>query len=213
VRRFLLVDPHDGHLKHYFKPVADEVTSLFIFAKWIEEDFFLRHKREECVIVFADQGAAKNFKELAYLLKLPSAYIDKDRPDNLESVKVKKIIGNTEGKICIMIDDEILTGGTAINDALLLREEGKAKKVIMCAVHPILMCKKKSVEEIMRSIDSSPIEELVVTNSVPLFDKAKLSKKLKVVSIEALLAESISRIILDKSLSDLHEYKNIKFYT
>jgi len=212
VHRVLLLDPHDGHLKHYFKPTADEITAMYLFANWIEKNIFTQYSRDECIIVFADQGSSKRFKNISYITKLPSAYIDKDRPDDSENPHFDKIIGNTSGKICIVIDDEVLTGGTAVGDAELLMSEGCAKKVIMCAMHPILLDKKKTNEEVIQLIDNSPIETLVVTNSVPMREKKSMSKKISVINIGPLLAESICRIILDKSLADLHEYKNINYY-
>ncbi|MCX6779005.1 MAG: ribose-phosphate diphosphokinase, partial [Candidatus Magasanikbacteria bacterium] len=120
IRRVLLLDPHDGHTKHFFTPAADEISALYLLADYIKTQFFLEKKKEECAIVFADAGAAKRFGHLAHLVSLPVAYIDKDRPDNGENPDIKKVVGDVRGKFCILIDDEILTGGTVIGDTKIL---------------------------------------------------------------------------------------------
>ena len=109
IERVMLLDPHDDHIKHYFDPVADEITSIYLLFDYLERNVFTFQPKEESVLVFPDEGASKRYSGFARLLRIPTAYIDKGRSDDREQPEVKGIIGNVEDKFCLMIDDEILT--------------------------------------------------------------------------------------------------------
>lgn len=211
IKKVLLLDPHDAHLKHYFNPTADEITSIYLLARKIEEEIFSRYAKNDCVVVFADEGSVKRFKKMAYTLGIGSAYIDKDRPDNSETPAPNKVIGAVKGKMCILVDDEILTAGTVVSDAELLMSEG-AKGVVSATVHAVLRNKKKASQELMALLEQSPIERFFFTNSIPIEGKDEFCGKTEIISVDALLGESISRIVLNQSISDLHDYKNVKLY-
>lgn len=211
VQRVILLDPHDSHVKHYFHPTADEISSLYLLASHVEKNVFSKASKENCVIVFADAGAAKRFEQFTHLLKLPAAYIDKNRPDDSEKPACNKIVGDVKDKVAIFIDDEILSGNTAVEDAKLIKEGG-AKDIVMCAPHAILSDKTLSKENLIKKLEDSPISSFIITDSVPVREKITLSKKFTCVSVADLLAEAIARTIKNQSLTDLHEYSNVKFY-
>jgi ribose-phosphate pyrophosphokinase len=205
----LLLDPHDSHIKHYFKPNSNEITAMHLLAIHIKKHFNLKNT----VIVFPDNGAAKKFEDVAHFLGLDVAYIDKRRNDNKEKPTIRKIIGDVKGKICILIDDEGLTGGTLIMDAEALYEEG-AEEVSIAVIHPIFEKKGEPRIAVIRKIEDSPIVKAIVSNTVPIEKKLKdaNAKKFIIVDSSPLIAEAIKRIICSQSLSELHDTKNLKFY-
>lgn len=212
IKRVLLLDPHDSHIKHYFEPAADEITALYLLADHLESRLLANNPpREKWTIVFADAGAAKRFKSLAYLLKLPTAYIDKDRPDNAEHPAIKEVVGETAGQNCVLVDDEILTGKTVLEDAEKLFRAG-ARTVFMTATHPILEDNKSSAV-VTQKLEDSRLTGLVVTDSVPVREKiVSRESKFTVLTVAPLLAEAISRIVRNQSLTELHEYAQVPRY-
>jgi ribose-phosphate pyrophosphokinase len=211
IKRVLLLDPHDSHIKHYFHPTADEISALYLFADYIEKGILTSYPKEKCVVVFADAGAAKRYENLPQLINLPTAHINKIRLDNSERPVLKTVVGDVKEKTCILIDDEILTGGTVVVDANSLFEAG-ATMVSMFAIHAVLADKKLSTEEVIQRMEKSRIENFVITDSIPSRHKIAFSKKFCVLSVVPLLAEAISRTIKNESLTELHDYKNVAFY-
>jgi ribose-phosphate pyrophosphokinase len=204
VRRVMLLEPHDPHIKQYFVPTADEVPALPLLVDYIRREFLTTLKREDCAIVFADSSAAKRFEEVPSSLGIEPAYIYKSRLDNSESPTVKVVTGKIRGKHCFIVDDEILTGNTVLKDAAMLKLEGAAT-VRMLAVHGALCDQKLTSDELMAKLIDSPVDEYVVTDSVPLGNKIELAQgKLKVIPIAPLLGEACKRLILGESLSELH---------
>ena len=206
----LLLDPHDSHIKHYFEPDSEEITAMFLLAFGIKNNFNL----ENTIIVFPDNGAAKKFENVAHFLGLDVAYIDKRRNDNKERPDIRKIVGEVKNKTCIMIDDEILTGGTVFLDTDALYKEG-AKEVAVAVIHPILAKKDQPNTFVIKKIEDSPIKKVIVSNTVPIGKRLKEveSKKIIVVDASPLLAEAIKRIICSQSLSKLYDAKKLKFYS
>ena len=208
VRRVLLLEPHDPHIKQYFVPTADEVPGLPLLVDYIRKEYLTRLNPENCVVVFADSSAAKRFEEVPSSLGIEPAYIYKSRVDNTETPTVKAVTGNVRGKHCLLVDDEILTGNTVLKDAAMLKMEG-AISVHMLAVHGVLADQNLSVEELMCKLADSPVDEFVVTDSIPMAEKVKLSHgKLKIIPIAPLLGEACKRLILGESLSELHRLEN-----
>ena len=210
IKRVILLDPHDSHIKHYFDPAADEISAIYLLVDYLEREVFTSQPKEDTVIVFSDAGAAKRFGKIAYLLKLPVAYIDKDRPDNTESPQFNGVIGEVRGKLCVLIDDEILTGGTAIGDVEKLVSEGAAS-VYMLAIHAVLAKEGMSGADMVEQLEQSSVERFIVTNSIPHQLSAEVTK-FTVLSIAPLLAEAIKRAVLGESLTELHQLKNVTLY-
>jgi ribose-phosphate pyrophosphokinase len=204
VRRVLLIEPHDPHIKQYFVPTADEVPGVPLLVENIRSRIGDGWNREDCVIVFADTGAARRFEEVPSALGMEPAYIHKVRLDHSENPTTKGVIGNVRGKHCLLVDDEILTGNTVLKDAALLKSEGAAS-VRMFAVHGIFMDQKCSTETLMRKLADSGVDEFVITDTVPVADKALLGgSKFTVVPVAPLLSSAIRRMIMGESLSQLH---------
>ena len=210
IKRVILLDPHGSHVKHYFYPAADEISAIYLMIDHLERKFFNIMSKKESVVVFSDPGSAARYKIVAYLLGLPTAYVEKDRPDDSETPKFSKIVGDVKGKCCLLLDDEILTGKTAIGDAEILKKEG-AGSINMFAVHPILRDKTITQADLIKKLDNSPIERFIITNSIPQ-DPKILSSKFTILSVASFLGEAIKRSILGQSLTELHQKDNVKLY-
>ena len=204
VRRVLLVEPHDPHLKQYFIPTADEIPGTGLMVDHIRTNLFTPYSPNECVLVFADAGAAKRYEELPFSLEIDQAYIHKSRTDHSESPNIRALTGDVRDKHCILVDDEILTGNTVLKDAKLLKEAGAAS-VSMYATHAVLADQRISPEELMKKLAMSDVDRFIVTDTIPIAEKtAYAPERFHVISIAPLLAEAIKRMILGESLSELH---------
>ncbi|OGY42398.1 MAG: hypothetical protein A2Y82_04605 [Candidatus Buchananbacteria bacterium RBG_13_36_9] len=212
VRRVLLLDPHDTHVKHYFDPSADEISSIYMYADYLLDYIknVLGGNADDIILAYSDGGAAKRFIKLRQITKLPHDYIDKARTDNKGGLVIHREI-NADGQICIMVDDEICSGGTAIEDAKALKKNG-AKKIIMFAPHAPLIKKGKTTKQLLRRLEISPIDEFIFTDSIPVEDKVKGRSKFKVLSIAGLLAEAIRQTIINASVTRLHDPDYVKRY-
>jgi ribose-phosphate pyrophosphokinase len=149
------------------------------------------------IIVSPDVGGVARARAFAKRLDdADLAIIDKRRPRPNES-KVMNIIGEVEGKTCILIDDMVDTAGTLCQAAQALKEEGAAK-VVAYITHPVLS--GGAVERISKSA----LDELVVTDTIPLTAEAKQASRIRVLSVAELLAETIRRILDETSVSSLY---------
>jgi ribose-phosphate pyrophosphokinase len=206
VRRVLLVEPHDPHLKQYFLPTADEIPGTPLLVEHIRTKLLRSIVPEECVLVFADAGAAKRYEDLPLALGLDRAYIHKARTDHSESPKIRAVTGDVEGRHCILVDDEILTGNTIQKDAQLLKEAGAAT-VRMYATHAVLQDRKYEMEEHMDRLANSYVDEFVVTDTVPVAAKAALAPhRFTVLPSAPFIGEAIKRMLVGESLSELHRF-------
>jgi len=211
VKRVLLLDPHDSHIKHYFDTDADEITAQYLMVDYIERVLFSEYPRDHCSMAFADGGAAKRFRKMAHLLKLPVVHIDKDRPDNDENPEFKAVIGQVKGRVCLMPEDEIASGRTAIGTSDILIEAG-AKAVIFLAIHPVLNKVGQPEKTVVQLLEKSSIARFVVTDSVPVFHKLGKKSKFRVLPSAPLLAEAIRRTVQNDSLTTLHDPKGVDLY-
>ncbi|MBN1325932.1 ribose-phosphate pyrophosphokinase [Candidatus Falkowbacteria bacterium] len=212
VRRVLLLDPHDSHVKHYFKPSADEISSIYMYADfllyWIEEN--LGGKKDDVLIAFSDGGAAKRFHKLPKITGLRHDYIDKIRLDNKGTIKIERDI-DCQGKTCFMVDDELCSGGTAIEDAKALNKN-RAAKIIMLAPHAPLSKKRMESRDLIARLNDSPIDHFLFTDTIPSDDKIQGEKKFHILSVAGLLAEAIAQTIANDSVTKLHEPDNVQLY-
>jgi ribose-phosphate pyrophosphokinase len=204
VRRVLLVEPHDPHLKQYFVPTADEIPGTQLMVKHIRETMFKEHTPEQCVLVFADAGAAKRYEELPFSLGIDQAFIHKSRTDHSESPTIRALTGVVRGMHCLLVDDEILTGNTVLKDAKLLKEAG-AVSVSMYATHAVFADQRMSHQELIDKLANSSVDKFIVTDTIPLAEKiAYAPERFQVIPIAPLLGEAIKRMIVGESLSELH---------
>lgn len=212
IKNVLLMDPHDGHVKHYFEPAADEITASYLLVDYIQKKYFPTHAKEGCTLVFADAGAAKRFERVPDLLGIPSAYFDKRRANHDEQPEVKRLVGDVRERDCIILDDEILTARTLLADAeTLLKPENKARSVSSATIHGVLARKSVSNEEFIASLEASPIEQFILTSSVPV-EKVEGREKFKVLNTNALIAEGIARIVTQESVTELHSLESVDKY-
>jgi ribose-phosphate pyrophosphokinase len=187
--RILAVDLHAGQIQGFFNIPVDH-----LFAAPIILDY-LKKIKNDVVIVSPDAGGVERARAYAKRLNASLAIIDKRR-DSPNVAQVMNIIGDVSGMTAVLVDDMVDTGGTLVRGASALMEKG-AKEVRACCTHPVLS--GRAIEVIMES----PIEEMIVTDTIPLKDEAKTCSKIKILSISSLLAEAIRRIYEDESVSDL----------
>ncbi|MET0110668.1 MAG: ribose-phosphate diphosphokinase [Candidatus Thiodiazotropha sp.] len=189
--RVLTVDLHADQIQGFFDIPVDNVyaSPILLGDVW-------RQKHPDIVVVSPDVGGVVRARALAKRLDdAELAIIDKRRPRPNEA-KIMNIIGNVEGRSCILIDDLVDTAGTLCQAATALKEHGAAKVVAYCT-HPVLSGPAVS------NLSNSQLDELVVTNTIPLSEEAKLCTPIRQVSIAELLAETMRRISNEESVSSL----------
>ena len=192
IDRVLTIDLHSETIQGFFDMPADNVYAT----KLMMEDIKANNERDEIVVVSPDVGGVVRSRALAkFLDDTDLAIIDKRRAAANQS-EVMNIIGEIEGKVCIVPDDIIDTAGTLCNAANALKENG-AKAVKAYITHPVL-----SGPAIER-LEKSQIDELVVTNSIPLSQDGKKCSKIRVISLATTIAECIKRLSNEESLSEM----------
>ncbi len=191
VDRVVAIDLHAGQIQGFFNIPFDH---LFAMPALLEQHL-REHYAHDVVIVSPDAGGVERARAFSKRLGGTLAIIDKRRERANES-EVMNIIGEVEGRKCLILDDIIDTAGTLVNGANALAKAG-AKSVAACATHPVL-----SGPAVTR-IKESTITEVIVSNSIPLSEEAKACGKFKVISVARLLAEAIRRIHHSDSVSSL----------
>lgn len=213
IKHVLLMDPHEGHIKHFFEPAADEITASYLLIDYIQKRYFPEHPSENCTLVFADAGAAKRFERVPDMLGIPSAYFDKRRANHDEKPEIKRLVGEVRERDCIILDDEILTARTLLEDAeTLFKPENGAKSVSSAAIHGVLSRNGTSDARFIAELEESPIEQFILTTSVPVEEKVAGRKKFKLLNTDALLAEGIARIVTQESVTSLHDLESVNLY-
>jgi ribose-phosphate pyrophosphokinase len=189
--RVLCLDLHAGQIQGFFDLPVDHLYAGPLIAEYL---IAAGLNTLETVVVSPDVGGVARARALAEQLKSPIAIIAKRRPQ-ANQVEIMEIIGDVNGKTCIMIDDMIDTGGSIVQGAEKLIQRG-AKEVMACCTHAIL-----SGSAIER-ITNSPLTSLVVTDTIPLAPEKQVPK-IKVLSVASLLADAILRIHEGNSVSEL----------
>jgi len=189
--RILTMDLHAEQIQGFFDIPVDQLYAAPIFI-----EYYKSRNLDDYVIVSPDAGRVKHVRGFARRLgkEIPIAIVDKRRTGPNQSV-VFNIIGEIGGKTALIYDDILDTGGTMIDAAEALSNNG-TKEVFACVVHSLLS--RDAPQRIMKS----PIKELVVTNSIPL-DNKRMVSKIKVLSIAKLMGEAIMRIHRAESISSL----------
>ncbi len=188
--RMLTVDLHAGQIQGFFNIPVDELTTLPIMA-----NYFAAKELQDLVVVAVDIGISKKARDMAERLGAPLAIIEKRRTGNDDRNETMNVIGEVEGKIALTFDDEIDTGGTVVNAAKALSEQG-VKEVYCCVTHPVL---SKNAAELMAN---SQFKEVVVSDTIPMPNE-KRNGKFTVLSVAPLLGEAIYRIHKGNSVGDL----------
>ncbi|MDI6827307.1 MAG: ribose-phosphate pyrophosphokinase [Armatimonadota bacterium] len=188
--RVLTVDLHADQIQGFFDIPVDHLSGCPIIAEHLKK---LGLTDSGLVVVSPDVGGVARARALAEMLQSPIAIIAKRRPEP-NRAEVMEIIGDVSGKIAVMIDDMIDTGGSIATGAFELKKRG-AEKVYACCTHPVL-----SGGAIER-LEAAPIEKIVVTDTIPV--RTQPNSKITVLSVAPLLADAIRRIHLDESVSEL----------
>ena len=191
VDRLLTIDLHADQEQGFFDIPVDNIYASPILIK----DIWHRDGGDKLVTVSPDIGGVVRARAFAKQLGSELAIIDKRRPNPNES-EVMNIIGEVEGMSCVMVDDMVDTAGTLCHAAAALKEQG-ATRVVAYVTHPVLS--GRAIE----NLSNSTLDELVVTDTIPLSEEAMECDRIRVLSVSELLAESISRIHRNESISTL----------
>jgi len=189
-QRLLSMDLHAGQIQGFFNIPVDN-----LFATPVLIDYMKRNYREDTVVVSPDTGGVERARAFGKRLGASLAIIDKRREGPNEA-QVMNIIGNIQGKRVIILDDMVDTAGTVVQAAHALADAG-ALEVSVCCTHPVLS--GPAVDRISKS----NIKEFVVTDTIPLSEKAAGCERIKVLSVSGLLSEAVRRIYYDDSVSSL----------
>ena len=186
--RVITIDLHAAQIQGFFDIPLDH-----LYARPVVLDYIKGRNFENMIVVSPDVGSVERARSFAKRLDMGLVIIDKRRPRPNEAV-VYNIIGDVKGKTCFIFDDLVDTAGTLCMVAQSIKDQGAAK-IIAAASHGVLS------RDAIDRIDRSPIEELILTDTIPV--NASKSAKIKIVSVAALLAEAIKRNHMGESISEL----------
>ena len=190
--RLLTVDLHAPQIQGFFNIPVDELTALHILSRYFNEKTF-----DDLVVVATDIGISKRARDLAAELNAPLAIMEKRRTGNIDQTETLNVIGEVEGKVALTVDDEIATAGSLVSTASALEERG-VKAIYACCTHPIFC------GQALQRIASCSVEEVVVTDTIPVTGNKKLDK-ITVLPIAPLLGEAIQRIHTGQSIGAMFE--------
>ena len=189
--RVVMIDLHAGQVQGFFQVPVDELTAM---PRQVE--YFLDRNLDNPVVVAADIGITKKARDFANWISAPLAIVEKRRVGNEDRVESLNVIGSVDGRLAILFDDEIGTGGTMIAAAEAVIAAG-AKEIYVVATHGVLPGDAST-----RLAEKPYIKEVVITDTVPL-PADKVNSKIKVISIAPLLGEAIRRIHEGRSVGEL----------
>jgi len=189
--RILTMNLHSPQVQGFFRIPADQLQAAPILCDYLRESRDLSNY----VLVAGDVGESKDVGHYASRLDLPIAIVDKRRHGDDEAARAVNLIGDVKGKVALIVDDEVASGGTLVEAARFVLERG-ATAVEACVVHPVLS--GKAVER----IEASPLRQLLVTDTIPLTER-KRSAKIQVKSVAPIFAQAIRAIHDGSSVSRL----------
>jgi ribose-phosphate pyrophosphokinase len=198
VERVLTMDLHADQIQGFFDIPVDNIYASPVLLSDLKSKAY-----PDLVVVSPDVGGVVRARALAKQMGCDLAIIDKRRPKANVS-EVMHVIGEVDGRNCVIMDDMIDTAGTLVKAAEVLKERG-AKRVFAYCTHPILS--GPAVDRIA----SSQLDEVVITNTIPLADAAKACKKIRQLSVAFLFAETIRRISDGESVTSLFAEQNANF--
>ena len=188
--RALVIDPHTAQLQGFFNIPVDH-----LFASPVLVDYFKKLNLPSLTVVSPDAGGVERARFFAKKMDAALAIVDKRRVE-MNVAEVMHVIGDVNGRTCLVIDDLIDTAGTLVKTAQALLDSG-ATAVYACCSHPVLS------GPAVDNIRNSPLTEVVVTNTIPLSDAAKHLPKIKVLTIAGLIGRAIQSIHEETSVSKL----------
>ena len=197
--RVVSVDLHAGQIQGYFDFPFDHLTALPILTRYLREDLGLHG--DDIIVVAPDAGRIKTAERLREYLHADLAFLYKRR-SRYEANKIDEmaVVGEVQGRPCILVDDMIDTAGTITKGAAALREHG-AGDIYVAATHAVLSGKA------VQNLEEAPIREVVVTNTLPI-PQDKRFGKLKILSIAPLVASALRAVFEDTSVSEIFGGEN-----
>jgi ribose-phosphate pyrophosphokinase len=192
VQRMVCVDLHAGQIQGFFNIPVD---NLFAMPTMLN-DYLRKNFDSTAVFVSPDAGGVERARAYSKRMDASLAIVDKRR-ERANVSEVMNVIGDIQGRPCVIVDDLVDTAGTLCNAARALKDRG-AKRVVACVTHPVL-----SGPALERIGKEAALDELVVTNTIPLSAAAKAIGKIKQLTVASLLAEAIKRIHHSDSVSSL----------
>jgi ribose-phosphate pyrophosphokinase len=190
--RVVTIDLHADQIQGFFDiPVDNVYASPLTLA-----DIWQRQSHDNIIVVSPDVGGVVRARAIAKRLEADLAIIDKRRP-RANVATVMNIIGDVRDKCCVLVDDMVDTAGTLCSAAAALKDKGASRVVAYC-VHPVLS--GPAVE----NISQSQLDELVVTDTIPLSEKAQACAKIRQLSVAQMLAETIRRMAQGESVSSMY---------
>ena len=200
INRIITMDLHAGQIQGFFNILVDHVYATPVLTEYFKN---LNIDKSKLVAVSPDTGGVQRTRYFAKTLDCPLAIVDKRRDKHNEAI-ADHVIGDVKGKTCVLVDDMIDTAGTICEASKLLKREG-AEKVYVCAAHGVFS------GPALQRLEEAPVEEVIVTNSIPL-ERNYIPSKIKQLSVAPILGEAISRIHDNESVSSLFgfekEYKS-----
>ncbi len=190
--RVITMDLHAGQIQGFFNIPFDNIYASPVILDYIQKEIY----NENSVFVSPDAGGVERVRFYAKKLNCDIALIDKRRTGK-NIAEALSVIGNIQGKECIIVDDMIDTAGTLVEACRVLREKG-ATKVFACATHPVFS--KPAIERIANCAE---LDRVIVTDTIPLTDEARQISKIKVLSTSELLSKAIHRTFNNDSVSSL----------
>ena len=198
--RVVSVDLHSGQIQGFFDFPVDHLTALPLLAEYLQNDIMVP---QDIVVVAPDAGRIKTAERLARYLRTDLAYIYKRRSVyEAHTIEKMSVVGEVEGRPCVLIDDMIDTAGTVAEGARALADVG-AGEIFAAATHPVLS------GNAFENLDAAGFEEVVVTDTIPL--RAGAPEYMRVLSCADLLTDSIRRIFTDDSVSEVFGGENQLF--
>ncbi len=193
VNRVMSIDLHQGQIQGFFDVPVDHLTALPILADYFKAKNF---PKDKVCVVSPDVGRAKAAKKLSDMLEADLAIMHKGRPGH-NKAEITALIGDVDGKICIINDDMIDTGGTIAAAAATLKANG-AEEVYICATHPVFS------GPAYERLENAPVKEVVVCDTIPV-PLERQTGKIKVVSVASLFARAIANVYGNTSVSELFD--------
>ncbi len=188
--RVLTMDLHAGQIQGFFDIPVDN-----LYASPIVLDYLRNKFKDDLVLISPDAGGVERTRAFAKRLDATLAIIDKRR-ETANVAEVMHIIGEVKGKVAVILDDMVDTAGTLTEAAKALKKHG-ATAIYACCTHPVLS------GGAIQKINDSPLEELIVTDTIPINDEGNSCEKIKVLSVAELFGEAIQRIHNNESVSSL----------
>ena len=190
IDRLLTIDLHAGQIQGFFDIPVDHLYAAPVIVDYVKKEY-----QNDLVIVSPDAGGVERARAFAKRLNASLAIIDKRR-EKANVSQVMHVIGDVDGKNAILLDDMIDTAGTITQGAAALKENG-AKKIVAACAHAVLS------GPALDRINESALEEVIVTNTIPMDSNVEKCKKLTVLSVASLLGDAIRRIHEETSVSSL----------